>query len=60
MRGIDDDLWRGSILIEKDFDSVILYCSIERLPLDEMKQHIEGQLANILKVWHDAYEELAK
>lgn len=41
-------------------DDVCLYTTKQNLSADEMKLHLEEKLIEILKVWHDAYEELVK
>lgn len=53
--------WRGDIWVGiNGIDDAELYSTKQNLSLDEMKLHLEEKLIEILKVWHDAYEELTK
>lgn len=50
--------YRGDIRMD-DYEDA-LYITKQHLTLDEMKLHLEEKLIEMLKVWHDAYEELTK
>lgn len=50
------DIW----LCKGGLDDAELYTTAQNLSADEMKRHLEEKLIEILKVWHDAYEELTK
>lgn len=53
--------YRGDIwVVNNGIDDAELYSTAQKRSLDEMKLHIEEKLIEMLKVWHDAYEELAK
>jgi hypothetical protein len=53
--------YSGEIWVaDNGIDDVELYTDHHHRSLDEMKQHLEEKLIEILKVWHDVYEELTK